>query len=134
MNDPATQPPAASPPAQAVHDGLENPQRLLALATLGLATAMAVLDGSIVNVALPIMAHELRVAPATSVWIVNAFQIAVTISLLPLSALGDTLGYRRVYWPGLALFTSPRSPARFRRASRRSWPRAPCRASARPGS
>ncbi len=105
LKDAASQPPAASPPAQAVHDGLENPQRLLALATLGMATAMAVLDGAIVNVALPIMAHELTVAPATSVWIVNAFQLAVTISLLPLSALGDTLGYRRVYWPGLALFT-----------------------------
>ncbi len=105
MNDAASQPPAASPAAHAVHDGLENPQRLLALATLGMATAMAVLDGAIVNVALPIMARDLAVAPATSVWIVNAFQLAVTISLLPLSALGDTLGYRRVYWPGLALFT-----------------------------
>ena len=105
MNDAASQPPAASPAAQAVHDGLTNPQRLLALMTLGMATAMAVLDGAIVNVALPIMARDLAVAPATSVWIVTAFQLAVTISLLPLSALGDTLGYRRVYWPGLALFT-----------------------------
>ena len=34
-----------------------------------------------------------------SVWVVNAFQFAVTVSLLPLSALGDGLGYRRVYWP-----------------------------------
>ncbi|MBV9289142.1 MAG: MFS transporter [Hyphomicrobiales bacterium] len=66
---------------------------------------MAVLDGAIVNVALPTMAHELAITPATSIWVVNAFQIAVTVSLLPLSALGDTLGYRRVYWPGLALFT-----------------------------
>ena len=51
------------------------------------------------------MAHELQVTAATLVWIVNAFQLAVTVSLLPLAALGDTLGYRRVYWPGLALFT-----------------------------
>ena len=95
----------ASSDGAPVHDGLANPQRLLALATLGMATAMAVLDGAIVNVALPTMAHELTIAPATSVWIVNAFQLAVTVSLLPLSALGDTFGYRRVYWPGLALFT-----------------------------
>ena len=66
---------------------------------------MSVLDGSIVNVALPTMAHDLAIAPAASIWIVNAFLLAVTVSLLPLSALGDTIGYRRVYTPGLALFT-----------------------------
>ena len=78
---------------------------MLAFATLAMATAMAVLDGAIVNVALPTIAHDLAIPNAESVWIVNAFQLAVTVSLLPLSALGDSLGYRRVYWPGLALFT-----------------------------
>src|SRR5271167_1136825 len=94
-----------SPRADFVHDGLPNPQRMLAFATIAMATAMAVLDGAIVNVALPTIARHLAIPNADSVWIVNAFQLAVTISLLPLSALGDTLGYRRVYWPGLALFT-----------------------------
>ncbi len=87
------------------HPGLPIPQRLLAFLTLAMAIAMSVLDGSIVNVALPTMAHDLAVAPAASIWIVNAFLLAVTVSLLPLSALGDTIGYRRVYTPGLALFT-----------------------------
>jgi MFS transporter, DHA2 family, multidrug resistance protein len=106
LNETAAPPPAASPPAEAAqHDGLPNPQRMLAFATLALATAMAVLDGAIVNVALPTMAHELAIPNADSVWIVNAFQLAVTVSLLPLSALGDSFGYRRVYRPGLALFT-----------------------------
>src|SRR3974390_2032875 len=86
-------------------DGLANPQRLLAFSTLAMATAMAVLDASIVNVARPTMARDLAIAPARAIWIVNAFQLAVTVSLLPLSALGDSLGYRRVYWSGLALFT-----------------------------
>jgi MFS transporter, DHA2 family, multidrug resistance protein len=104
---PPSQNDSMSPPAEAPpHDGLPNPQRLLAFATLAMATGMAVLDGAIVNVALPTMTRELAVAPAQAVWIVNAFQLAVTVSLLPLSALGDTLGYRRVYWPGLALFTA----------------------------
>ncbi len=88
------------------HDGLPNPQRILAFTTLAFAIAMAVLDGAIVNVALPTIARELVITPANAVWIVNAFQLAVTVSLLPLSALGDTIGYRRVYWPGLALFTA----------------------------
>jgi DHA2 family multidrug resistance protein-like MFS transporter len=70
-----------------------------------MATGMSVLDGTIVNVALPTITHDLAIAPASAIWIVNAFQLAVTISLLPLSALGDTIGYRRVYIPGLAVFT-----------------------------
>jgi len=93
------------PPAAPVHDGLANPQRLLAFATLGMAITMAVLDGNIVNVALPTMARGFAVAPESAIWIVNAFQLAVTVSLLPLAALGDLLGYRRVYWWGLAVFT-----------------------------
>ncbi len=93
-------PRAAEPP-----DGLPNPQRLLAFLTLAMAISMAVLDGTIVTVALPTMAHDFGVAPESAIWIVNAFQLAVTVSLLPLAALGDMLGYRRVYWWGLALFT-----------------------------
>jgi MFS transporter, DHA2 family, multidrug resistance protein len=93
-------PRAAEPP-----DGLANPQRLLAFSTLAMAIAMAVLDGTIVTVALPTMARDFAVQPESAIWIVNAFQLAVTVSLLPLAALGDMLGYRRVYWWGLALFT-----------------------------
>ena len=94
-----------APLAAEAPDGLANPQRLLAFLTLAMAIAMAVLDGTIVTVALPTMAREFAVAPESAIWIVNAFQLAVTVSLLPLAALGDRLGYRRVYWWGLALFT-----------------------------
>ena len=57
---------------------------------------MAVLDGSIANVALPTIAGDLGATPATSVWIVNAYQLTITILLLPLAALGDRCGYRRI--------------------------------------
>jgi DHA2 family multidrug resistance protein-like MFS transporter len=96
----------SAPAAAQVHDGLANPQRLLAFTTLGMAISMAVLDGNIVNVALPTMAHQFRVAPESATWIVNAFQLAVTVSPLPLAALGDMFGYRRVYWWVLAVFTA----------------------------
>jgi MFS transporter, DHA2 family, multidrug resistance protein len=97
--------PISAPDAAQVQDGLDNPQRLLAFSTLAMAITMAVLDGNIVNVALPTMAREFAVAPESATWIVNAFQLAVTVSLLPLAALGDMYGYRRVYWWGLAVFT-----------------------------
>jgi len=86
-------------------DGLPKPRRYWSAAAIWLALAMAVLDGSIANVALPTIGKDLGASAATSVWIVNAYQLTITILLLPLAALGDRLGYRRIYVPGLALFT-----------------------------
>jgi DHA2 family multidrug resistance protein-like MFS transporter len=76
----------------------------MAIVTIALGLTMAVLDGAIANVALPTISRELNASPAQSIWIVNAYQIAIIVSLLSLSFLGDMLGYRRVYQAGLALF------------------------------
>ena len=38
-------------------------------------------------------------------WIINAYQLTITVLLLPLAALGDRVGYKCIYIPGLALFT-----------------------------
>ena len=86
-------------------DGLPPRERRAALLTVGIAIAISVLSTAIANIALPSMAHELRATPAESVWVVNAYQLAVTVTLLPLAALGDIIGYRRVYFWGLCLFT-----------------------------
>jgi DHA2 family multidrug resistance protein-like MFS transporter len=66
---------------------------------------MAALDTSIANTALPTIAQDLNAQPADSVWIVNAYQLAVVVTLLPFASLGEIFGYRRVYVWGLALFT-----------------------------
>src|SRR4051794_23287433 len=86
-------------------DGLPVPRRYWSAAAIWLALAMAVLDGAIANVALPTIAGDLGATAATSVWIVNAYQLTITVLLLPLARLGDRLGYRCIYIPGLALFT-----------------------------
>ncbi|HJW41259.1 MAG TPA: MFS transporter [Rhizomicrobium sp.] len=86
-------------------DGLPAPQRIWAIVTVALGIVMAVMDSSIANVALPTIAGDLHASPALSIWIVNGYQLAITISLLPLAALGDIIGYRRVYVAGLILFT-----------------------------
>ncbi|MBS0331571.1 MAG: MFS transporter, partial [Proteobacteria bacterium] len=86
-------------------DGLPVPRRYWSVAAIWLAMTMSVLDGAIANVALPTIAHELHATAANSIWIVNAYQLAITVTLLPLAALGDRLGYRRVYMAGLAVFT-----------------------------
>ncbi len=86
-------------------DGLPIPQRYGAILTIIIGIAMAVLDGAIANVALPTIARDLDASAASSIWIVNAYQIAIVVSLLTLSFLGDMFGYRRVYQYGLVLFT-----------------------------
>jgi DHA2 family multidrug resistance protein-like MFS transporter len=86
-------------------DGLPFPQRYWAILTIVLGIVMAVIDGAIANVALPTIAQDLHASPSFSVWIVNGYQLAITISLLPLASLGEIIGYRRVYLAGLALFT-----------------------------
>ena len=86
-------------------DGLPIPERYWAILTIALGLTLAVLDGAIANVALPTIAADLGTSPANSIWVVNAYQLAVTISLLPLASLGDIYGYRRVYQWGLVVFT-----------------------------
>jgi len=86
-------------------DGLPPPQRGWAMFAIGLAIAMAVLDGAIAHVALPTIARDLAATPADSVWVVNAYQLVITILLLPLASAGEIVGYRRVYRIGLAVFT-----------------------------
>ena len=86
-------------------DGLPQPQRNYAILTIALGLVMAVMDGAIANVALPTIAKDLNASPAFSIWIVNGYQLAITISLLPLASLGEIIGYRRVYLAGLLLFT-----------------------------
>ena len=85
--------------------GLPIPQRYWAMLVIALALTLAVLDSAIANVALPTIARNLHASAAGSIWVVNAYQLAITISLLPLASLGDRIGYRRIYLSGLILFT-----------------------------
>ena len=92
-----------APPAEP--DGVPLPQRYWAILTIALGLTLAVLDGAIANVALPTIARDVNASPSASIWAVNAYQLAVTISLLPLASLGEIYGYRRVYQWGLVVFT-----------------------------
>src|SRR6201985_1621057 len=91
--------------AAEVSDCLPAPRRYWAILTIALGLVLAVMDGAIANIALPTIAHDLDASPAFSIWIVNGYQLAITISLVPLASLGEIVGYRRVYLAGLLLFT-----------------------------
>lgn len=91
---------------RAYPDGLPTPQRYWSMLAIAVGISMAVLDSAVVNIALPAIARELHATPAASVWVVNAYQLAIVIALLPLASLGERIGYRRVYQVGLAIFTA----------------------------
>lgn len=86
-------------------DGLEPPRRYWAWATLIVGITLAVLDGTIANVALPTIAEDFHASPSVSIWIVNGYQLAIVTTLLPFASLGEIYGYRLVYLLGVALFT-----------------------------
>ncbi|MBV8120477.1 MAG: MFS transporter [Alphaproteobacteria bacterium] len=86
-------------------DGLPTGRRGWAMFALSIALTMAVLDGAIANIALPTITGELHSRPSSAIWVVNAYQLAVTISLLPLASAGELYGYRRIFIGGLAVFT-----------------------------
>lgn len=75
-----------------------------ALAAILLGVMLSSLDLAIVNTALPGMAQQLGATPAASIWVLNAYQLAVVAALLPLAALGDQWGSRRVFLLGLGIY------------------------------
>lgn len=86
-------------------DGLPKRKRIEAQVAISVAVAMATLDTAITNTALPTIASDIGTDGASSIWVVNAYQLAVIATLLPLAALGEIVGHRRVYIIGLILFT-----------------------------
>lgn len=87
-------------------EGLPLAQRRRAYIALAAATTMAVLDGTIANVALPTIGREMHVTPALSIWIVNGFQIALTAALFTWSSIGQAYGLARAWRYGIAIFTA----------------------------
>jgi MFS family permease len=80
-------------------------RRRLALVLLLATQLMVILDGTIVNVALPTIRDDLGFSQAGLAWVVNGFFVAFALLLLPAGRLGDLVGSRRVFVAGLAVFT-----------------------------
>ena len=85
---------------------VQGPRGRVAVAAVLSTMVLVVLDAAITNVALPSMARALHTTPAMSVWVVTAYQIALVMALLPCGALGESLGYRRVFTAGVSLFVA----------------------------
>ena len=80
------------------------PKQYFAVVAVLLAIMMSVLDGTIMNIALPTLAHDFDVTPSNAIWIVNAYQLVITMTLLSFASLGDIYGYRRIFLTGISIF------------------------------
>jgi MFS family permease len=85
-------------------DTYADPRRWKALAVLGIAYLMVVLDVSIVNVALPSIQTDLGFSTADLQWVVSGYALTFGGFLLLGGRMGDLLGRRSVFMVGLGLF------------------------------
>ena len=76
----------------------------LVLATTILASSLAFIDGSVVNVGLPAIGHSLRGSAEGLSWVINAYLLPLSALILFGGALGDRFGRRRLLNFGVALF------------------------------
>ncbi|MBV8619748.1 MAG: MFS transporter [Curvibacter sp.] len=93
-------------PTRPLHpDAQLDTRAILALVAILMGVLLSTLDTAIANTALPAIAADLKAPAAASIWVINAYQLAVVATLLPFATLGDLFGPRRVFMVGLAVFT-----------------------------
>ncbi len=80
------------------------PKAYLGVVAVLAAIMMSVIDGTVMNVALPTLSDHFGASPSQITWVVNAYQLVITVSLLSFASLGDIHGYRRVFLFGVAVF------------------------------
>ncbi len=81
-------------------------KKYIAVIALQIVMIMTVLDVTVVNVALPVMAEEFHISNSSAVWIVTAYQLIITMLLLPVSSIGDLYSYKRTFLVGVVVFTA----------------------------
>jgi EmrB/QacA subfamily drug resistance transporter len=81
-----------------------DPRWSLVVAVLG--SSMAFLDGTVVNVALPVMQRQLGMTVDLAQWVIEAYSLFLASLVLVGGALGDHLGRRRVFSVGVMLFAA----------------------------
>lgn len=80
------------------------PRRLLAVASITSGSILYTLDGGIPNVALPVISEALGIPGSSAVLLVSAYNLVLAMVLLPLAAIGECVGHRKVFVAGLALY------------------------------
>lgn len=86
------------------HPGLTGRNWVLAMATVSTGTVLMAVDTAMPAVALPSLSRSMGIASSSAVQLVTVYQLVLVMTLLPIAALAERLGYRRVYIGGITLF------------------------------
>jgi EmrB/QacA subfamily drug resistance transporter len=102
-----TDPSGCTTPRAVLSDGHSlmasaSPRWTLVVSVLG--SSMAFLDGSLVNVALPVMQRHLRIDVGLAQWVIEAYLLLLSSLVLVGGALGDRFGRRRTFVVGVVVF------------------------------
>ncbi|WP_433477707.1 DHA2 family efflux MFS transporter permease subunit [Spirillospora sp. CA-142024] len=81
----------------------QRPWPVLGILSIGF--FMSLLDGTIVNIAVPALIHGLGASYDQVLWVVDAYLLVFSVLLISTGRLGDIFGYRRLYLIGISLFT-----------------------------
>ena len=81
-------------------------RKYIAVIALQIVMVMTVLDVTLVNVALPVLAGEFHISNSMAVWVITIYQLFITMLLLPMSSAGDLYSYKRTFLIGVTIFTA----------------------------
>jgi EmrB/QacA subfamily drug resistance transporter len=94
----------ATPASEAAPKTTKESHLWILLATI-LGSSMAFIDGTVVNVALPVLQQDLHATVADVQWVVEAYALFLAALILVGGSLGDRFGRKRIFALGIALFT-----------------------------
>jgi EmrB/QacA subfamily drug resistance transporter len=89
-----------NPPAEWLHA-----HRRSIFGVMLVAWVMTMLDASIVNIAIPELQRQLDADVPTATWVINAYNLAFAVLLVPMGRLADQFGRRRMFVAGMIVFT-----------------------------
>src|SRR5262245_60385580 len=81
-------------------------QKVWVLATTVLASTIAYVDESVVNVALPAIEKDLATSVAVVQWVINGYTLSLAALLLIGGAAGDRFGRKRIFVTGVCIFAA----------------------------
>lgn len=96
----------AQPATPSLSEGLPKPARVRAMIAVAMAVLLSAVDYTVVNIAMPSIAHDVHTSNSAAIWIVNAYQLANLIALLPVATLGERFGHARMCVLGLLVFSA----------------------------
>ena len=95
----------AAPQMGKLNQHVTRPSGTWVLVATILGSSMAFIDGTVVNVALPVLQTDLKATVADVQWVVEAYALFLSALILAGGSLGDHYGRRRIYATGIILFT-----------------------------